>query len=88
MIKISERVPVFRVCHDLVRHAVFAAVLETMEERHVRDVLIGRLDAAASHEVGQVILLQLETKVCEDAQEVRVTHLKQVVAHQGRYILS
>ena len=53
----------FRVGHDLVCHAVFAAVLETMKERDVRDVLIGRLDAAARHEVSQVILLQLETEV-------------------------
>ena len=68
--------PVPWVGHDLVSHAVLAAVLEPVQELYVGDVLVGRLHRAASHELSQVLLLQTQAKVGQHRQEVVMTHLE------------
>ena len=68
--------PVFGVRHDFVSHSMFAAVLEAMQELDVRDVLVGRLYAAARHELSKVVLLQSQTKVCQNLKEVIMAYLE------------
>lgn len=72
----------FVISKNGVRHPTLAAVLEAVQELAVRDrpVPVGA-HAAAGKEGGQVLLLQLQTKVRKDLQEVVETNLHGVNNH-------